>query len=71
MNKSKLPKIVKLQSGSLELGHIEATRFYKSDGCGFTGWVARDTIHTFNYSDPLPNEKEAREVMKEMYMQKW
>lgn len=36
----------------------EATRFYKRDGAGFSGWVV-SAGGGLSYSDPIPNKREA------------
>jgi hypothetical protein len=41
---------------------IEASRFYRSSGAAFSGWVVSSRGGR-SYSDPLPNKKAALEVM--------
>jgi hypothetical protein len=38
---------------------VEAVRFYKTEGAGFTGWIVRSTTDPCDYSDPIPTKGEA------------
>jgi hypothetical protein len=55
------------ESGRMTLGHITATRFYKSEGASFSGWVVSNEEDRFHYSDPIASKARAIEIMKAMY----
>ena len=43
----------------------EALRFYKYQD-GFSGWVVRSMLDKHNYSDPIPNRRQAWRALKEL-----
>ena len=57
---------IKFSNGWMSLGHVVATRFYKREGAGFSGWVVR-SARTGHYSDPRPNREMAVSTLMEMY----
>jgi hypothetical protein len=46
-------------------GKAEATRYYRSLGDYFDGWVVRSTSDRYSYSDPIPNKTQAIRTLLE------
>jgi hypothetical protein len=38
---------------------VEAVRYFKSEGCRFSGWVVRSRVDRYSYSDPISNKQDA------------
>lgn len=58
--------IRKLFPGHLDSERFEATRYTLREGASFSGWVVRSKHDMHWCTDPLPNERAAREAMVEM-----
>ena len=54
------------QSGSMQLGHITANRYYKSEG-GMSGWVVANEEDRHHVTDPISNKVDAKAAMRDMY----
>ena len=53
------------QPGTMQLGHVSATRYYKNEG--FSGWVVRNEDDRHHYTDPISNKTDAKASMRDMY----
>lgn len=55
-----------IHGGYLESTHYTAKRFYKSEGANLSGWIVAHKTKRDDYSDPIPNRREALQALRAM-----
>jgi hypothetical protein len=66
MTSIKLPKII-YHPGRMELGHVTAVLFKKTQGALFSGWIVSNNYDRYHYTDPICTKARAIFNMKLMY----
>lgn len=54
-------------SGDYSLGNFEATKFTKSNGAQFSGWVVKHHFDNSRLSDPISTKTEALRVLRKWH----